>query len=159
MTYQITAIESALESGMSVTMNAKGKTGSFARAIAFASRDVRMAQGHALYHKWLANAQFRPIVNDVLDTLVPAAAKPYVEGMVPANGPVPKALFERFCVAVDGAIQRKQADARAKGKSAELKGEKAYVYGIVQRIAEAVAFEESSIDVDALALPTLRRAA
>jgi hypothetical protein len=152
MSYQITAFESAIDSGVAVTMNAKGKTGSLARAIAFASRDVRMAQGQALYVKWLANAQFRPIVNDVLGTLVPAAAKPYVEAMVPANGPIPKAKFEAFCVAVDAAIQRKMDEARAKGKSGELKGEKAYVYGIVQRISAAVSAET----IDA---PALRRAA
>ena len=156
MTYQVAAIESALTSGAVVTMNAKGKTGSFARAIAFASRDVRMAQGQALYAKWLANAQFRPIVADVLDTLVPAAARPYVEAMVPVNGPVPKAQFEAFCVAVDAAIQVKQAEARAKGKTGELKGEKAFVYGIVQRVAEAAA--PVTVDVQAVE-PGLRRAA
>lgn len=145
MTYQIAAIESALTSGAAVTMNTKGKTGSFARAIAFASRDVRIKQGQALYAKWLQNAQFRPIVSDVLDTLVPAAAKPYVEAMVPANGPVPKAQFEAFCVAVDAVVRKKQAEARAKGKSGKFKGEKAFVYGIVQRIAEAAT--PATIDV------------
>ncbi len=156
MNYQVSAIEAALTSGTAVTMNTKGKTGSFARAIAFASRDVRMAQGRALYAKWLENAQFRPIVSDVLDTLVPAAAKPYVEAMVPVNGPVPKAQFEAFCVAVNAAVQAKQAEARAKGKSGELKGEKAFVYGIVQRVAEAA----SPVTVDAQAVePGLRRVA
>jgi hypothetical protein len=158
MTYQI-AIESALNSGVAVTMNAKGKSGSFARAIAFASRDVRMAHGRALYAKWLANAQFRPIVADILDTLVPAAAKPYVEAMVPVNGPVPKAQFEAFCVAVDAAVQRKMEEARAKGKTGELKGEKAFVYGIVQRVAGAVKGETIEMEATEMEPAALRRVA
>ena len=116
-----------IEQGTAVTMNEKGKTGSFARAIAFASRDARMKVGQAMYAIWLRNSQFRPIVRDVLDTLVPKAAKPYVEALVPASGPVPKAQFIAFCQAVDGAV-------KAKGK--ELKGEKAFVYEIVRRVAE-----------------------
>lgn len=119
-----------IEQGSAVVMNAKGKTGSFARAIAFASRDVRIARGQAMYLTWLQNNTFRPIVNDVLDVLVPKAAKPYVEALIPTNGPVPKGQFVAFCQAVDGAI-------KAKGKDVTLRGEKLFVYEIVRRIAEA----------------------
>lgn len=118
-----------IEQGTAITMNEKGKTGSFARAIAFASRDARMKVGQTMYATWLANSQFRPIVRDVMDTLVPKAAKPYMEALVPASGPVPKDKFVAFCQAVDGAL-------KAKGKNKELKGEKAFVYEIVRRIAE-----------------------
>jgi hypothetical protein len=111
-----------------VAMNEKGKAGSFARAIAFATREARMKVGQAMYATWLANSQFRPIVKDALDTLVPKAARPYVEALVPSSGPVPKAQFIAFCQAVDGAV-------KAKGK--ELKGEKAFVYEIIRRVAES----------------------
>jgi hypothetical protein len=113
-----------------IPMNEKGKAGSFARAIAFATREARMKVGQAMYATWLANSQFRPIVRDALDTLVPKAARPYVEALVPASGPVPKSQFVAFCQAVDGAV-------KAKGKA--LKGEKAFVYEVVRRVAEDAA--------------------
>lgn len=116
-----------IDQGSLVTMNAKGKSGTFARAIAFASRDVRAQMGQALYAKWLANGQYRPVVNDILTCgLVAKAALPYVEGLVPSNGAVSKDQLMGLCRAVMHAVE-------SKGK--EVKGEKAFVYEIVKRIA------------------------
>lgn len=111
-----------------IVLNDKGKTGSFARAIAFASRDTRLAMGQALYVKWLADGQYRPLVNDVIDVLVPKSAQPYVVGLVPATGPIPKEAFIALCGAVVRAVE-------SKGK--EVKGQKSFVYEFVRRIVEA----------------------
>lgn len=135
-----------IEQGSLVTMNAKGGQGTFARAIAFASRDVRMAMGQALYAKWLANGQYRPLVNDILTCgLVAKSALPYVEGMVPANGAVSKEQLTLLCAAVVNAVQ-------SKGK--EVKGQKGFVFEVVKRIAEAA--NVVTVDNDA---SHLRRAA
>jgi hypothetical protein len=132
-----------IEQGSLVTMNIKGKQGTFARAIAFASRDVRAKMGQAMYAKWLENGQYRPVVNDILTCgLVAKAALPYVEGLVPVNGGVSKEQLIGLCRAVLNAVQKNVLD---KGK--EVKGEKAFVFNIVQRIVEAeevVTFENEA---------------
>jgi hypothetical protein len=66
-------------------------------------------------------------VNDILDTLVPKSAAPFIGGLVPQYGSVSKEQLIGLCLAVNNAVV-------TKGK--ELKGQKGFVYGIVQRIAE-----------------------
>jgi hypothetical protein len=110
-----------------------GKTGSFARAMAFASREVRQQIGASMYLTWLQNGTYRPIVNDILGCgLVAKSAVPYVAGMIPENGAIKKEQLINLCLAVDNAF-------RKSGK--EIKGQKAFVYGVVNRIVE-----ESKID-------------
>jgi hypothetical protein len=117
-----------IENGSRMAMSSKtGKTGSFARAFAFADRQTRMEHSHKIYATWLANGQYRPLANDVVDTLVPKAAQAFVAGLVPQSGAISKDQLIALCLAVNNAVV-------TKGK--ELKGEKAFVYGIVQRIAE-----------------------
>lgn len=111
-----------------IALNDKGKVGSFARAIAFATRDTRLAMGQALYVKWLSDGQYRPLVGDVIDTLVPKGAQPYLQALVPAAGPIPKDAFLALCRAVVTTV-------KAKGK--EVKGQKAFVYEFVRRIVES----------------------
>lgn len=132
-----------------MVLNNKGKQGSFARAIAFASRDVRIAAGQAMYAKWLANGQYRPIVNDVLSCgLVPKAAVPYVAGLVPSSGSISKDQLVALCTSVKNAVHQT-------GKA--LKGEKLFVFGVVERIAEEFAQGEV-VDVNAVEVG-LKRAA
>ena len=59
---QIAIIDNAQNGGL-VTMNAKGKAGSFSRAIAFASRESRTHLAAGLMFKYLQNGQYRPLVN------------------------------------------------------------------------------------------------
>lgn len=114
------------------------KVASFARALAFASREVREDMGRELYARWLENGQYRPLVNDIVDVLVPKSAAGFVSAMVPVNGPVKKDQLMQLCVAVDNYLVDK---ARAKGTDMVLKGQKAFVYGVVARIAAEAAPE------------------
>ena len=82
----------------------------------------------ANYVRWLANGQYRPIISDVMEELVPKSARPFVANLVPESGSVSKDTFLQFCVACVNAIN-------ATGK--EPKGKKAYYYGLCQRIVEA----------------------
>lgn len=119
---------SLVEGNGQVILSAKtGKTGSFARAIAFASRDTRLAMGQALYAKWLSNGQYRPLVEDILNCgLVHKAAVPYLQVALPETGPVSKETLHNLCRQVTAAVI-------SSGK--EVKGQKAFVFGIVERIA------------------------
>lgn len=119
-------IVSAIQDGNQIVLNAKGKTGSFARAIAFASRDERIKAGQSMYLNWLQNGQYRPVVNDIIDVLVAKSAQKFVKHIVPETGPVRKEQLMQLCTMVDASV-------REAGK--ELKGQKAFVYGIVERIA------------------------
>jgi hypothetical protein len=115
-----------------------GKTGSFARALAFASREVRQGIGQSMYLNWLQNGTYRPIVNDILGCgLVAKSAVPYVSGMIPDNGAIKKEQLINLCLAVDNAV-------RKSGK--EVKGQKAFVYGVVQQIVAEVRNQETVID-------------
>lgn len=130
MSFDITL---AVESGHSIVLNQKtGKVGSFARAIAFADRDTRAKMGQALYAKWLSTGNYRPVADDIIGTLIPKSAQPYMAGYVSASGQVSKAGLMSLCVAVVQAV-------RESGK--EVKGQKAFVYAIAERIANEAAPE------------------
>lgn len=116
-----------IEGTRSIVIDKKGNTGSLALAVAFAGREARQEFGQMMYANWLANGQFRPVVNDILSCgLVPKSALPFVAGLVPATGSVSKDALFGLCNAVAAAVN-------AKGTT--LKGKKAYVFGVVDRIA------------------------
>ena len=119
-----------------------GKTGSFARAIAFATREVRQGVAQSMYLNWLQNGTYRPIVNDILGCgLVAKSAVPYVMGMIPDNGPVKKEQLISLCLAVDSAVKRSGKEAP---KSTTQKG---FVYALIQQIvAEVKVQEQDPID-------------
>ena len=127
MSNAIAVIQSAVNGNAIVNMNAKGKQGSFARAIAFASRDERIKQGQLMYAHWLSNGQFRPLVNDIIDVLVAKSARPLIKHIVPETGPVKRDALVLLCEMVSASVRE---------SNKELKGEKAFVYGFVSRIAE-----------------------
>ena len=116
-----------IEGTRSIVIDKKGNTGSLALAVAFAGREARQEFGQMMYANWLANGQFRPVVNDILSCgLVPKSALPFVAGLVPATGSVSKDALFGLCNAVAAAVN-------AKGTT--LKGKRAYVFGVVDRIA------------------------
>lgn len=119
-----------IESGNAIVLNKKGKMGSFARAIAFADRDTRIGMGQALYAKWLETGNFRPVADDIVNTLVAKSARPYLAGYVTPTGQVSRAGLMSLCVAVCNAVVQS-------GK--EPKGEKSFVYEIARRIASEAA--------------------
>lgn len=126
----------AAASGGSLVFNVgkKETRGTFARAIAFASKADREAIGQAMHAKWLANGTFRPLVNDILDCgLVPKAALPYVRvySGVTEAGPVSKEALVKLCMAVKAEVDSKVAA----GKPIP-KGQKGFIYGLVSRVAE-----------------------
>ena len=129
----------------SVLLNEKtGKTGSFARAIAFASRQARENLSHAIYAKWLSNGQYRPIVNDILECgLVPKSAIPFVSGTIPVNGAVKKEQLLGLCLSVENHVRNKRNKA---GEPVVLKGQKAFVYGVVCAIANESKSYDTTIE-------------
>ena len=70
-----------IDANASFTMSVKKpeKTGSLARAIAFADSASRKGLANAIYLKQLSNGQFRPLARDIVDTLVPKSAQPSIE--------------------------------------------------------------------------------
>jgi hypothetical protein len=123
-----------------------GKTGSFARALAFATREVRQGLGQAMYAKWLASGQYRPIVNDILSCgLVPKSALSYVSGLIPESGAVRKEQLIGLCLAVEYATRNKRNKA---GEQVIPKGQKAFVYGVVCAIANESRKNEEYVDAE-----------
>lgn len=125
----------------------KETTGTFARAIAFASKEDRASIGHAMYARWLANGQYRPLVADILECgLIVKSAKPIVMEMagLKDNGPVSKETLVRLCRAIQTSVDNSVRD----GKKAPA-GQKGFVYGVVNAIANAGHSDEDVIDVKA----------
>jgi len=120
----------ALVSGEgTVAINKAGAQGSYALAVAFASRDTRMALGQAMYGHWLANGNFQALANDVIASgLVPKSALPFVEPLIKVNAGerISRERFTVFAMAVVAATE-------SKGK--ELKGKKSFVYEVLRRVA------------------------
>ena len=130
------------ENGGMVTMNAKGKSGSFARAIAYASREVRQNISAGMMLKQLQNGQYRPLVTDILSCgLIPKANLDWVSASIPSTGPVNKDTLIGLCRQVKGVYDNKRTK---NGDPVVLKGEKAFVMGFVQAIVADVA--EVTID-------------
>jgi hypothetical protein len=119
-----------IDSTASFTMSVKKpeKTGSLARAIAFADSASRKGIAQGIYLKQLLNGQYRPLARDIVDTLVPKSAQPYVMGLIPATGGMNKDNLISLCSAVKSAVD-------SKGK--ELKGQKAFMFNLVERIIES----------------------
>ncbi len=135
---QITVYENAANGGL-VTMNAKGKSGSFARAIAFASREARQNLSAGLMLKQLQNGQYRPLVNDILTCgLIPKANLDWVSAGIPSAGAVNKETLVNLCRQVKGVYDNKRTK---NGDPVVLKGEKAFVMGFVSAIVADQAAE------------------
>jgi hypothetical protein len=119
-----------IDATASFTMSVKKpeKTGSLARAIAFADSASRKGIAQGIYLKQLLNGQYRPLARDIVDTLVPKSAQPYVIGLIPATGPMNKQNLISLCSAVQSAVLL---------KGAELKGQKAFMFNLVERIIES----------------------
>lgn len=148
MSNQITAQDLQLsiynnaESGGMVTMNAKGKSGSFARAIAFASREARQNLSAGMMLKQLQNGQYRPLVADILSCgLIPKANLDWVTASIPSTGPINKDTLIGLCRQVKGVYDNKRTK---NGDPVALKGEKAFVMGFIQAVVADVA--DTTID-------------
>jgi len=68
------------------------------------------------------------LARDIIETLVPKSAQPYVMGLVPATGPMNRVNLISLCSAVKSAVD-------SKGK--ELKGQKEFMFNLVERIIES----------------------
>lgn len=133
---QLSIYDNAASGGL-VTMNAKGKSGSFARAIAFASREARQNLSAGMMLKQLQNGQYRPLVTDILSCgLIPKANLDWVSASIPASGPINKDILVGLCKQVKGVYDNKRTKT---GDLVTLKGEKAFVFGFIQAIVADVA--------------------
>lgn len=138
---QISIIENAQNGGL-VTMNAKGKAGTFARAIAFGNREARTNLAAGLMLKQLQNGQYRPLVNDILTCgLIPKANLDWVAAGIPQTGAVNKEVLVNLCKQVKGVYDTKKTK---NGDAVVLKGEKAFVFGFIAAIVADVT--ETTID-------------
>lgn len=139
----IATVESSLSGSAQVALTTKPdkngniKTGSFARALAFASREARHDISRALYAKFLANGTYRPVVQDLIDTLVPKSAQPFLSAVVAPTGPVNKESLIALCRAVKASVD-------STGK--EPKGQKLFFYGLASAIIAEVENRETVID-------------
>lgn len=129
-----------IDHSASFAMSAKKpeKTGSLARAIAFADSASRKGLANAIYLKQLQNGQFRPLARDIIDTLVPKSAQPYVMGLIPASGPMNRDNLVSLCSAVKSAVILKGVD---------LKGQKAFMFNLVERIVETQHVESYTSEI------------
>jgi hypothetical protein len=114
-----------------VTFNAKGKTGSFARAIAYASRETRQSLGRGMMEHWLQNGNYRPVLNDIIEVLVPKAQQDWIRASVPSSGMPSRDTL----VGVSRQVQTVYENKRNKnGEPVVLKGEKLFMYNLVREI-------------------------
>lgn len=114
-----------------VTFNAKGKSGSFARAIAFAGREARHQLAAGMMYQWLSNGNYRPVLNDIVDTLVPKAQQDWIRATMPASGMPSKDTLAGVCRQVKAVYDTKRNKA---GEPIVLKGEKLFMFNIVTEI-------------------------
>lgn len=116
----------------------KAKSMSLAYAVGFADAAARKDVALGIYAAQLKNGQFRPLVQDIVKTLVPVAAQPWVTASLPPVGPVPKDAFLSLCVKIDAAVNAELAKKRVKNPTAELKGPKAFMFGLVKTIVNQI---------------------
>ncbi len=133
MSNEITVID---VNSTEITISAKtGKTGSLAKAIAFADRASRLDLSKRIYHSQLSNGMYRPFINDVLSSnLMPKAVSELVQTIVGVTGPADKAKLATVCEHAAAAVRVKESKARAANKDFALKGQNEFLFGLVQRI-------------------------
>lgn len=122
--------QNAQECG-AVTFNAKGKSGSFARAIAFAGREARHQLAAGMMYQWLLNGNYRPVLTDIVDTLVPKAQQEWIRASVPSSGMPSKDTLVGVCRQVKAVYENKR---NKNGDPVVLKGEKLFMFNIVSEI-------------------------
>lgn len=131
---QLSVYNNAANGGL-VTMSAK-KSGSFARAIAFGSREARTNLSAGMMVSQLQNGQYRPMVTDILTCgLIPKANLDWVSASIPATGPINKDMLIGLCKQVKQVYDTKRTK---NGDPVTLKGEKAFVMGFIQAIVADV---------------------
>lgn len=131
---QLSVYNNAANGGL-VTMSAK-KSGSFARAIAFGSREARTNLSAGMMVSQLQNGQYRPMVTDILTCgLIPKANLDWVSASIPATGPINKDMLIGLCKQVKQVYDTKRTK---NGDPIVLKGEKAFVMGFIQAIVADV---------------------
>jgi hypothetical protein len=137
---QVSIYNNAANGGL-VTMSAK-KSGSFARAIAFGSREARNNLSAGMMVSQLRNGQYRPLVTDILTCgLIPKANLDWVSASIPATGPVNRETLIGLCKQVKQVYDNKRTK---NGDPVTLKGEKAFVMGFIQAIVADVT--ETTVD-------------
>ena len=137
---QVSIYNNAANGGL-VTMSAK-KSGSFARAIAFGSREARNNLSAGMMVSQLRNGQYRPLVTDILTCgLIPKANLDWVSASIPSTGPINKDTLIGLCKQVKQVYDNKKSK---NGDPVVLKGEKAFVMGFIQAIVADVT--ETTID-------------
>lgn len=112
----------------SISAKRPEKTGSIARLIGSGDKTSRQTFAQTVYLKQYSCGQFRPLARDIVDVLVAKSAQPYVIGLIPTDKQMNKQDLISLCSAVASAV-------RISGK--ELKGEKAWLFGLVERIIES----------------------
>lgn len=131
---QVSIYNNAANGGL-VTMSAK-KSGSFARAIAFGSREARTNLSAGMMVSQLRNGQYRPLVTDILTCgLIPKANLDWVSASIPATGPVNRETLIGLCKQVKQVYDNKRTKT---GDRVVLKGEKAFVFNFIQAIVDDV---------------------
>lgn len=131
---QLSVYNNAANGGL-VSMSAK-KSGSFARAIAFGSREARTNLSAGMMVSQLQNGQYRPMVTDILTCgLIPKANLDWVSASIPATGPINKDMLIGLCKQVKQVYDNKRTK---NGDPVVLKGEKAFVFGFIQAIVADV---------------------
>ena len=137
---QVSIYNNAANGGL-VTMSAK-KSGSFARAIAFGSREARNNLSAGMMVSQLRNGQYRPLVTDILTCgLIPKANLDWVSASIPSTGPINKDTLIGLCKQVKQVYDNKRTK---NGDPVTLKGEKAFVMGFIQAIVADVT--ETTVD-------------
>ena len=122
--------QNANECGL-VTFNDKGKKGSFARAIAYASRETRQNLGRGMMEHWLGNGNYRPVLNDIIEVLVPKAQQDWIRASIPASGMPSQDTLVGVCRQVKSVYDNKRNKA---GEPIVLKAEKLFMFNIVREI-------------------------
>ena len=126
MSNEIAIIDASASFSMSVKR--PEKMGSLPRFMANGDKTMRQTEAHKMYLRQYQNGQFRPLARDIIEVLVAKSAQPYVMGLIPATGGMNKDNLISLCSAVHSAV-------KLSGK--ELKGEKAWLFSLVERIIES----------------------
>jgi len=108
----------------------KGAIGSFALAIAFADRNTRLEIGQTMYAAWIRSGNFQSIVNDTMNNGFFTKSQAIVMNAVVTSFKVQPGerlnatQFAQFCDIACATVGDK-----------ELKGKKAFIFGILSRVS------------------------
>jgi hypothetical protein len=136
------AVIDSVNSGGSITVSSKtGASGSLGYLLSYGDRASQRDHSARVYYGFLASGNYRPVLMDIVEAMVPKANKDWILASIPTGGRISKESLVGILRQVKTVYDNKRTK---DGLPVELKGKKADYMAFINRVLEQA--EPATID-------------